>query len=187
MALFSAPKGAVTTLLGVDRGILFQAPVFSLAVAGLWRWWQSGERRIQCGMVGLSVLLTFGLIAGAYPDNTGGVGPAGRFNLSLLWLSFPALAVWIHCGVGARGGWILGLFLGWGLCQSILLAGEPWRWIYQSHPMFTYRWAADQSVWFPDLNAFDGPSLMKAAVWGFIFAGFIYVALRKGGENRVEN
>jgi hypothetical protein len=185
VTLTSIPQGALTALLGVERGILFQAPVFILAAPALWSWWARGGQRALCAAVGISIALTLILIASAYPDNTGGVGPAGRFNLSLIWLSFPALVMWINGGMTARGRWILGLFLAAGLAQSFLLAGEPWRWFSQSHPLFTFRWARAQAAWFPDLSEFTGASLMTAGVWGVFFAAAAWACLG-GGEREKE-
>jgi len=165
----TAHLGLLSTLLGMDRGILFQAPVFALAAPALWQWGKSGRDRILFLAVGISLLLTLALIAAAWPDNTGGAGPAGRFNMALIWLCVPALAAWVEIGVRPRAAWIMGVFLAAGLAQTALLIGEPWRWFVAHHPLFTWRWAADLADLFPNLTEFDAGSLGAAAAWGTFF------------------
>ena len=165
----SLPKGLLSALLSANRGVLFQAPIFILMAPALWRWWKSGQNPVLLAAVGGGVFLTLALIAGAYPDNSGGVGPAGRFNMALVWLAFPALAAWMQAGISRPGKWILGLFLAAGLAQTALVGWAPWRWFTNTHPVFTYRWARDIAGVFPDLSMFDAASLRLTAIWALIF------------------
>ena len=165
----TAHLGLLSTLLGMDRGILFQAPIFALVAPAFWQWSRYGRERVLLAAVGLSLLLTLALIAAAWPDNTGGVGPAGRFNMALIWLSFPALAAWAQIGMRPRAAWIVALFLTAGVAQTVVLIGQPWRWFVAHHPLFTHRWAGDLVDFFPNLSSFDTESLTAAAAWGAFF------------------
>ncbi|MDH5510149.1 MAG: hypothetical protein OEZ32_07305 [Nitrospinota bacterium] len=165
----TAHLGLLSTLLGMDRGILFQAPIFLLAAPAFWQWGRYGRDRVLFVALGLSLLFTLALIAAAWPDNSGGVGPAGRFNMALIWLSFPALAAWVETCMRPRAAWIMAIFLAAGAAQTALLIGQPWRWFVGHHPLFTYRWAGDLVDYFPNLSIFDAESLSAAAAWGACF------------------
>lgn len=180
ISLSTAHLGLLSALLGMDRGILFQAPVFALAIPAFWSWLREGKGKTVGAALGISILLTLALISAAYPDNTGGVGPAGRFNMALLWLSFPALAAWMETGPRPRALWIMGMFLAAGLAQTIFLIGEPGKWFVTHHPMFTFRWMGDLADLFPQTPGAAIGSNATMAAWGLFFAVCAVVCMSFG-------
>ena len=169
VALGDIPKGLLTMMLDVKRGILFQAPVFILAPLAFMAWWRNGKARPAAAALGCGLGLTMFLVGATWPENTGGAGPAGRYNLALVWLAFPAMAMWPANRMSRIAKWIMGLFLAFGVIQSALLVMWPVSWFSVSHPLFAIRFARANGDILPDLDKFTGQSLTLAAVWGVFF------------------
>ena len=96
------PEGLARLLLNTSRGFLWQAPVLALAPVAFLAWNSSGLGRPVFVCATLAFAGNIALVS-AFPDWTGGVCPAGRYNVSITWLSYTAFISVVKNGYVRQG------------------------------------------------------------------------------------
>jgi hypothetical protein len=118
-ALSTLPEGLPGLLLDQEFGLLVYAPVFALALPGLFFLWRRDRRLALAASATVAVVL---LTAGSWPMWRGGFNPPGRFLVPITPLLVVALALlWERRGLTAGAS----LLLGWTLWTGLAGAAEP--------------------------------------------------------------
>lgn len=118
LSLALLPEGLQGMLLDQEFGLLVYAPVFALAVPGLFALFRESRRAALTTVALLGVVL---VTAGSWPMWRGGFNPPARFLLPVV----PALALALAARL--RAGWGAGaaLLAGWSLFTGLAGGAEP--------------------------------------------------------------
>lgn len=118
LSLAQLPEGLPGLLLDQEFGLLAYAPVFILAVPGLFVWIR---RRPSAGWLGFALVAAACALAGSWHMWRGGFNPPARFLVPVVPVLALAVAMAIRRGLGA-GAWALA---GWGVWIGVLGAWQP--------------------------------------------------------------
>lgn len=118
LALATLRDGLPGLLLDQEFGLLVYAPLFALAVPGLWLLFRQGARR---ALTVLALVLTVLLVAGSWPMWRGGFNPPARFLVPVIPALALALAAKLRRGLSAPAA----LLLGFSLFTGLAGAAEP--------------------------------------------------------------
>jgi hypothetical protein len=112
------PEGLQGLLLDQEFGLLVYAPVFILALPGLFGLCRQSLRR---GAVAAGLVLVVAVTAASWPMWRGGFNPPGRFLLPVV----PALAAGVAFRLRRGLGGAAALLIGWTLFTGLVGAHEP--------------------------------------------------------------
>jgi hypothetical protein len=118
LSLAALPEGVSGLLLDQEFGLLVYAPVFALALPGLW---VLSRRRPSLGLAALGIAASALLTAGAWHMWRGGWNPPARFLVPVL----PALALGVAAALRRGLGAGAALLAGWGLWLGLAGAADP--------------------------------------------------------------
>jgi hypothetical protein len=188
-ALAALPLGLQGLLLDQEFGLLVYAPVFALALPGLWLLLRASPR---VGAASAALLLGALVLAGSWHMWRGGWNPPARFLVPALPALGLAVAVTLRRGLGAAAA----LLVGWSLWTGLAGAWEP-RGIHRDRdgtaPFFrAFSGAEEWTRLLPGFVLEEIPSAADrgrlAVVWALALAGAVAATLRartRPGPGRV--
>ncbi len=150
------PDGIAGLLLDQEFGLLVYAPLFALAVPGVFRLWRAGWR--EAAVVTGLVLLTL-VTAGSWDMWRGGFNPPARFLVPLV----PVLALAVGAQLAEGLSAPMALLIGWSLWTGLSGAAHP-EWIHR-----------DRDGTAPLFRALSG-----AVEWTSLLPGFVLASPARG-------
>lgn len=175
LLLSQLPEGFPGLLFDQEFGLLAYAPVFALAASGLFL---LVRERPRVGVVGLALVGSLALLAGAWHMWRGGFNPPARFLVPIV----PILAVGVARSVRSHWSAPAALLAGWGLWVGLTGAWEP-RLVHRDRdgtaPFFrAYSGAEEWTRLLPGYVLADPDRQRLAAVWAIGLCCAVLASLR---------